>query len=351
MVKERIRYIDIVESIAILLVIYCHYTMTIGESVLANITLQFTTTVAVPLFFMANGTLLFNSKFDIKKHMIRTLFFFISTIIWKAIYLLIMIAGRCFDFSLYSARDLFVYFGPASGADPYIPAVHFWFMYVLIAIYLVFPIFKYIYNKSLYWLLGILMVALIFLVYRHEVTSNYSLPVLDEYASYLLFFLLGPLIHKAFYNKSFGTRSIILLLVSITSFAVLVYQRKMYFGTLIGVWARLPLDYQRIATLVTAVALYAFFASVNFKETKVSKYFEFVSIRTMNIYVVHGIIGYLFEVYITPLLPYQDVFVHLARSILILGLSILVTEPLSYVPVVSKLLGFKKQTIKSKETV
>lgn len=351
MVKERIRYIDIIESIAILLVIYCHYTLTIGESVFANITLQFTTAIAVPLFFMANGTLLFNAKFDFKKYCLKTVFLLVTTIVWKALYLFIMLAGRGFDFSLYTLKELYVYFGPSSFADPYIPSVHFWFLYALIALYLVFPIFKYLYDKASVWLLGLFILAGIVLVYKQEILREYSMSFAIEYTSYLIFFLIGPIVHNVCFDKKIGYKAVLFLVASVLSFMVLIYQRYQNFGTLIGAWERLPLDYQRIATLVMATAFYAFFASIDFKETKATRYFEFVSVRTMNIYVIHGMIGYLFEVYITPLLPYQDVFVHLARSILILGISVLVTEPLSYIPGISKLLGFRKQSFKSKETV
>lgn len=351
MVKERIKYIDIIESIAIILVIYCHYTLTIGDSAFANITLQFTTTIAVPLFFMANGTLLFNEKFDFKKHCLKTVFLLVATVVWKALYLLVMIAGHGFDFSLYTVKELYVYFGPSCYADPYVPSVHFWFMYALIALYIVFPLFKYLYDKSLYWLFGLFVLVGMILVYKQEIFGLYSLPVAIEYTSYLIFFLIGPIIHKICFNKEYGYKAIAFLVVSVLSFVVLIYQRFLNFGTLMGAWERLPLDYQRIATFVMATAFYAFFASIDFKETKATRYFEFVSVRTMNIYVIHGMIGYSFEVYITPLLPYQDVFVHFARSVLMLGISVLVTEPLSYIPGISKLLGFKKQSFKSKETV
>ncbi|RHQ59690.1 hypothetical protein DWY36_07660 [Firmicutes bacterium AF25-13AC] len=74
MKKSHIVYIDLIESVAILGVIYCHYLSTLGTSIFSHITEQLCA-VAVPLFLMANGALLFTRPFQLK-NILRKRFFF-----------------------------------------------------------------------------------------------------------------------------------------------------------------------------------------------------------------------------------------------------------------------------------
>ena len=65
---KRIEYIDIIETISNFFVVYIHNNTIIGTISIANISLQFSSIISVPLFFMCNETLLFSRKLNIKRH-------------------------------------------------------------------------------------------------------------------------------------------------------------------------------------------------------------------------------------------------------------------------------------------
>ena len=56
---KRIEYIDIIETIAIFFVVYIHNYTIIGTTSMANITLQFSSIISVPLFYMCNELFFF----------------------------------------------------------------------------------------------------------------------------------------------------------------------------------------------------------------------------------------------------------------------------------------------------
>ena len=88
---KRIEYIDIIETIAIFFVVYIHNNTIIGTTSMANISLQFSSIISVPLFYMCNGTLLFSRKLNIKRLYKKSLMVFISIALWKIIYALLSI--------------------------------------------------------------------------------------------------------------------------------------------------------------------------------------------------------------------------------------------------------------------
>lgn len=71
--RTRFFYLDILKIIAIFLVIFCHY-QTVGNTILDNMAMTICY-IAVPVFFMVNGALLFNKSFDLKKHIKKQLHF------------------------------------------------------------------------------------------------------------------------------------------------------------------------------------------------------------------------------------------------------------------------------------
>ena len=86
---KRLSHIDLLESIAILFVViyhsvFCFYykTKTTSET---NYILYYSTTIlstCVPLFFFANGYLLFNKEFDLNRHIKRIFRIIILYFIW-----------------------------------------------------------------------------------------------------------------------------------------------------------------------------------------------------------------------------------------------------------------------------
>ena len=87
--RKRIAYIDILEVLAIFLVVYCHFSNTKGDSIPAHLIQLCSFTLVVPLFLMANGALLFHHSFDLKKHIKRTVQLLIAVTVWRILYYII----------------------------------------------------------------------------------------------------------------------------------------------------------------------------------------------------------------------------------------------------------------------
>lgn len=145
--RKRIEYIDVVKTLAIFFVVCCHNTALLGQSVLATAILQFTTTVAVPLFFMANGALLMSRPLDLKKHLTKTGMLVIAVFAWRLLTWFLVMPFDTKTYSQIGAVNLINYLlGGTTSA--YIPVEDYWYMYRLIAIYLFLPIIKLAYNHD-----------------------------------------------------------------------------------------------------------------------------------------------------------------------------------------------------------
>ena len=103
---KRIEYIDIIETISIYFVVYIHNNTIIGTTSMANITLQFSSVISVPLFYMCNGALLFSRKLNTKRIYKKSLIIFISIILWKIIIALLKIG---FQFFKMKKKEIFYY--------------------------------------------------------------------------------------------------------------------------------------------------------------------------------------------------------------------------------------------------
>ena len=360
--RSRITYIDWLETMAIFLVVCCHYAITAGEGVWQNVIFQLCTTIAVPVFFMVNGSLLLNHSFDLKKHIIKTAFFIIATVLWKLIYLITVYYTMGFEFASIEPLDLFNYFCGANLYEPYIPAEHFWYMYSLIGIYLIFPVIKALYDskfRNVYKYFMILIFVFFFLfsevneimTYLAETynipqymteTFSYTMLPLGYNIGYLFYFMLGPYMHSKFYEQKdrFDTKHrIIMFLIMYLSFMLILIQKIYQEGTLDGEWVSLNCSYTRVTTCVMACAAYAFFASLEYKNKVMNSFNAFISKRTMNIYCLHMLLCYLYEKLIYAVSPWQSIGLHIVKTIVIIAVSLIITEPFTWVPGVNKALG------------
>lgn len=137
--KQRVVYLDILKAIAVFLVVFCHFVL-LSPTIPANIFMS-ACWMAVPVFFMVNGALLFARPLHLKKHFRKTAGMYAVLVVWKLIYLLTvgpltgaqtagMTAGGVFNY-------LFLF-----GELPGIINGHLWFIEALLAVYLFFPVFR-----------------------------------------------------------------------------------------------------------------------------------------------------------------------------------------------------------------
>ena len=148
--KSRFHHIDLMESIAILFVVIYHSIMFPGDflsdrSFSVYFSYFFSTILCccVPLFFFANGYLLFNRSFNLKKHirkMVRILFIIL---VWAPINLLTITLLQGEPLTLQEFADQILYL------DTTYLVNRFWFLGALLCIYLLFPALKALYDSNL----------------------------------------------------------------------------------------------------------------------------------------------------------------------------------------------------------
>lgn len=141
--RLRITWIDLLESIAIFFVVLYHGSLYSYNYLSPNATTEsyinylFNTVLStsVPLFFFANGYLLFSKNMDLKKHFHKTLRLVLLTVIWSAITIFIL---------MFINNEFF-------GIKEFIKNVwyhkmwwnhHLWFMGSLVVVYIFFPLLK-----------------------------------------------------------------------------------------------------------------------------------------------------------------------------------------------------------------
>ncbi len=169
--NSRLTYIDYLETIAMFCVVCCHYYSVIGTGASTNMYMLFMKCFGVPTFFLANGALMFQRKFSLRKHLKKTGMLIVTTAAWKAIYLLIQYVRLSDGSNIWKKSDLWNYFCGGKLSDPYVPAEHFWYMYALIGVYLVFPLFAAIYKENILFLFNI---AVCFNVGCYRIGCNYN---------------------------------------------------------------------------------------------------------------------------------------------------------------------------------
>lgn len=349
---KRLEYIDYVEALAIFMVVFCHFPVSLGNSLSSNIAQQFASTIGVPLFFLANGTLLLRGKFNLKKHMKKTLNLFLAVNLWKIIILVIIYLQKGSHSKIWSFKQLLNYFSGDTILDPYVPAGHFWYIYALIGIYLLYPFIKLAYDnyRKLYntaIIIGLVMVlfysemtGILFYIgkwtsrptYELNVLADYMYPIYPKDAIYILYFMIGPLIHEKIYDRSISSKKrIILGLIAVCSFVGMLLQKYLQCKTLRGSWIRFDNDYMRLTTLVMSISIFCLFASCKKFNKKLSSVATFISLRTFNIYAIHMLLCYEFVEYIYPDIEYPGLSLHLLRTLVVVILSLIITYILSLI--------------------
>lgn len=211
---------DLIRVISIFMVVIIHSNVAFLNTQQGSfewiIVMQFTALcyVAVPLFFMLSGALLLDCTEPIS---IKVLFRkrlskqFIPFLVWSLIYTLIRIAAQKLPFSLTSFTNLF-----------HEPAYYqFWFMYTLLALYLILPALqaivcalsrKQVEYILILWFLFSVIFPMVERYFPSFMLSRHSDLVLCE--GYVGYFILGYYLKK--YHAKFPV--VVALLLSLCGF-------------------------------------------------------------------------------------------------------------------------------------
>lgn len=351
---NRLTYIDYLETIAMFCVVCCHYYTVMGKGVSANMYMLLVKCFGVPIFLLANGALMFQRQFSLSKHLKKTGMLIVTTAAWKVVYLLIQYIRLPAGDSIWKIGNLWNYFCGGNLSNPYVPAEHFWYMYALIGVYLVFPLFASIYKeKKTYYFYLILLLFFIpviteidaFIATMTNTSISFSV-IRSAYfpfaqaGYYLLFFLLGPLLHQYFYKSDEKKKHRkIAVGTAIVGAVLLMVEYYVQNGTLGGVYQPLQGDYQRLATLLMASGVYSLFATFDWKETKIDSIMKFISVRTIGIYAAHMMLAYLFSPWIVNRTSRTGVYMLVLQALIVMVGSIIITEIFSIIPGLRTILG------------
>lgn len=352
--NKRIGYLDLLKTISIFLVIYVHYPW-ISNSKGSNLTMIMTI-IAVPLFFMVNGALLLGKKnFNIKEHYKKLMWIIVGTISWKFLILFICLITKRVDILNFSVMEIFNYLFTAENLLD-VPAEHLWFMYVLIRIYIIYPFIrlafekdnkylKYILLYSFIFSFGIELLNMAFFTFSGKgvmdklsgITSTFS-PIND--LTYITYFILGYILHNKFYKEQnvFEIKKIILpIFIYLFGLMLVLVARYVQVGTLLdGAYQRIHSDYTKMGDLIMTCAVFILFCKIPIKE---NKFINFIGSRTINIYYVHMILLAYSATYLLPLFNKWVGFkLNFIRTIIILGISIIITEIMKKIKPLKKIL-------------
>lgn len=163
--KSRLTWVDLLESIAIFMVILYHgslYKYNFHDPVIGNTGLiyYFFNTIlstCVPLFFFVNGYLLFSKKFDLKKHFTKILRLILLVTIWSAITIFILMF---INQEFFGIKEFFKHVWYRKMWWNH----HLWFIGSLVMVYIFFPLLKNVFdtNRKIFFYFFIVVTFLTF---------------------------------------------------------------------------------------------------------------------------------------------------------------------------------------------
>lgn len=157
-VSKRIPGLDIAKVFAMFQVVYIHfafYTNNVANTFASRSVLSLTVT-CVPLFIAVNGAILFSRPFDMRKHVRRTIAAIVLLFLWRAIHLIVLRSLGAPELAPVQFASALI----GGEAEGYVLG-HFWFLYALVRLYVLFPLLKLAwdkYRRALYPLLAALFI-------------------------------------------------------------------------------------------------------------------------------------------------------------------------------------------------
>lgn len=359
--NQRIRYdnIDLLEFFGMLLVIMYHsptipFDIIGAPSALAyvNYFLRPILSTCVPLFFFANGFLLINRHFDLKKHIEKTINLIFLTVMWGIITLFLLM---CITGQRLSLEELMT--GLLEWKQGWIN--HLWYMGALVCIYFAFPLIKAAFDHEKKIFDFCVIVCLIFgfgntfLSMAATVLSCFAGG--ETYVSYNFFNMFNPL--RGLYGHTFayfcigcwvgGNQALVqekvrqwkfinpgnLVLIIVCSSALLGAWGLLGSRLTGRMWDTVWNGYDTVFTAVNVLALHQL--SLYYQNTggRVCKLIRAVSGNTLGIYFIHIIIVRFLGSLGVAALPFMKYFaVNVIYAFGIMLLSLLITLLLKRIP-------------------
>lgn len=359
--KKRLTNIDLIEAIAIFFVLLYHtkmyafdYIQNNSPSVyLANLFFSILST-CVPLFFFANGYLLFNREFNLKKHIYKIIKLIVIVFIWgfvlMPIYMLIAKVPVSWETIYLSVLN----------ADGNWSMHCYWFLGALVCLYIFFPALKALFdtNKKAFvfftiacsvFTIGFTLVNNIMSIVSAQmhinppVSLNYTNiimfnPFRGIYGYSFVYFCVGGLIN-CFEDKilaiSAKKRNIICVIGIVVS-CLLLFGFGILKTQADGRWYdSVWYGYDSVFTFCNVIFIYIL--SLNYK--KDYSFIRNISINTLGIYFLHELVFRLTKSVIQSMGIQMNFWLNFVYSFLILCVCLVCCMLLRKIPVVKNLVG------------
>lgn len=321
MKKEQHLYLNILKSIAIIIICLIHFSSIYGGKItqkpyifsldsirqfLYNII-----SIAIPLFFMVNGALLLNKNCDYKYVIKKIIHLIIQFIIWAFITLLIISIYRGITSNNFNISNVL-----SLSVLKSIPHSHLWFIPQLISIYILVPFIKSIYDSKdeknyFYIFLIILAIFTFFIPLLNHLLNTVNLkmnfdyiytfiPFSMNYMTMLLFFLSGAVLHNNKLKLINKSKKITLLLIIIS--LIFLHLEWYWYG---DYYLGYKFNYNSISVLFLTFSIYIIIMQLEEKLLKIKPIVyisNFIGINTITVYYLHWILGYTILESIQPFL-------------------------------------------------
>ncbi len=355
--KKRLYEIDYMETIAITFVIFYHCTRYsfdfINNGAVSDYLIYFSRTIlatCVPIFFFANGYLLLNKDFDLKKHIKKTTKLFVLIFIWAFILmpLYLLIAGEPISIS--------AIFVPFLNLSVESDMNLFWYLGALICIYILFPIIKNAFdNNKKSFIFFISVIALLTLVFdllneivlysskfTHSLENGLEMPLTTifnpfkgSYGYSFVYFGFGGLVYT-FRDKLLNIKPYKRNIISVCAIALncaFLFIMGLLHSKLIhnDVWDIVWNGYDTVFTFSNVFSIYIL--CLNFK--KDFRIVKEISCNTLGIYFMHNIFISLAERYCSSLLSNWGLSI--VASILVLLCSLGISFIMKKIPLIRNL--------------
>lgn len=352
--KQTITYFNIIKTISIFLVVFCHVTLLKNKGYVDNFAMLFCW-AGVPCFLMVNGALLFNKELKLKKHIKKTIMIYIANIIWRLIYIIVYNKILKENVDLQNKSMVFKYlfcFGNLKGV--YIG--HFYFIEALLSCYLIFPVLYQSYQtkegKKCLITFGIIIFLLVYginainfvtkLIIQSDKLNISGLKVIlpfNGYAQYMLFFIIGGFLHtyreKIQNIKHIKIISTSIVLISLIGLAMIRYTDTKTFQ---WNWVLLSNGYGRMCTLVMSIALFILLQNTEIKNKIFKKCIDAVGYNTLSIFYIHMPILAILNKYVYEHITVRGVTVNILKTVFVIAIIQCVSILLKKIPIVNKIL-------------
>lgn len=355
MEKKRYANIDLLKTIAILMVIVLHSQLFSTNFMLNNnITtyVQYFLRIAcegVAIFILVNGFLLINKEhFELKKHLKKTLKVFGILIIWS---ILLTVMVKLIYKEPLNIADIIKNVFVTDINNKYTGIL--WFLQNLIALYLIYPVLKVLHDneKKVYDYLFIVLLIFTMLPNLLGLISNLIntkvkfeyINIITSYMSkfqilynrnFLMFFMIGGYTFEnkeKFENKKIRLKWILIGLFSwIMSYLYAIVISKLQNKTYID-----SFNYESIFMPCILIGLFALTYGYQNKEKWYNKAIELVAKNSLGIYLLHIIIIRIANSIVPGVLP---LILRVIKVLVVFGFSTVLTYIIRKIPVLKKII-------------